>query len=340
MEPTSAHPQDPRGALRACGDPLWRRRTCASIGYAFGPAPRMGLRCAQRPLAFVGPIPAPTPAGRAVLLLAAMICLSACSERTVQVVTDPSEDAIARDSGTSDADSPSPPSANGAPDADMLPRPPLSDASSAPVAMCGAVACACNDGLDNDRDGQPDGQDLECTGPFDNDEATFGTGMEGSNGRCRDCFFDGNNSVVDDGCSYHRDCLTSVGPGDGRCGCDVGAECVASCQNRTPNGCDCFGCCEVTGDAAERFTVQLTDTCSAGALSDPAQCPPCVRDDTCFNPCGPCEACPGRPLSELDPACAEGGLPYRCDNGRVCGPGRPCQNDFYCLQGCCIPVVF
>src|SRR5687767_2487028 len=41
--------------------------------------------------------------------------------------------------------------------------------------------CACSDGLDNDDDGAIDVDDPECTGPTDNDEETFGTGIPGDN---------------------------------------------------------------------------------------------------------------------------------------------------------------
>ena len=46
---------------------------------------------------------------------------------------------------------------------------------------CGDVPCACSDGMDNDGDGLVDGFDPECTGPFDDDEATFATGIPGDN---------------------------------------------------------------------------------------------------------------------------------------------------------------
>ncbi len=35
--------------------------------------------------------------------------------------------------------------------------------------------------MDNDGDGLVDGFDPECTGPFDDDEATFATGIPGDN---------------------------------------------------------------------------------------------------------------------------------------------------------------
>src|SRR5688572_6561790 len=42
--------------------------------------------------------------------------------------------------------------------------------------LCGGD-CVCDNGLDDDEDGLIDGLDPECTGPFDNDEGTFATGI-------------------------------------------------------------------------------------------------------------------------------------------------------------------
>jgi hypothetical protein len=60
--------------------------------------------------------------------------------------------------------------------------------------LCGGP-CGCSDGIDNDGDGTIDGFDLECTGPADNDEGTFATGISGDNvdPKWQDCFFDGNS---------------------------------------------------------------------------------------------------------------------------------------------------
>ena len=49
--------------------------------------------------------------------------------------------------------------------------------------LCGGSGCACSDGKDNDGDGLIDGMDPECTGPLDNDEGSFATGIPGDNSR-------------------------------------------------------------------------------------------------------------------------------------------------------------
>src|SRR5688572_18721170 len=41
------------------------------------------------------------------------------------------------------------------------------------VVSCGSTPCACNNGVDDDADGKPDGFDEECTGALDDDEGTF-----------------------------------------------------------------------------------------------------------------------------------------------------------------------
>ncbi|MCA9583658.1 MAG: hypothetical protein KC416_17795, partial [Myxococcales bacterium] len=112
--------------------------------------------------------------------------------------------------------------------------------------LCGDVPCQCNDGIDNDNDGDTDGVDLECTGPQDNDESSFATGIPGDNKdpKWQDCFFDGNSGAGDDKCRYHTGCITGDKPLTDP-DCEVTQECVDFCGARTPNGCDCFGCCDV-----------------------------------------------------------------------------------------------
>ncbi len=48
-------------------------------------------------------------------------------------------------------------------------------------ARCGTHVCACDDGLDNDGEGLMDGVDPESTGPYDDDESSFATGIPGDN---------------------------------------------------------------------------------------------------------------------------------------------------------------
>jgi hypothetical protein len=82
--------------------------------------------------------------------------------------------------------------------------------------------------------------------------------------------------------------------GGGDCfDCDVSAACVDFCRPRTPNGCDCFGCCTVTRDDGATVDVVLTSECSLDSLDDKTACPRCVPSTDCVNECGECELCPG-----------------------------------------------
>lgn len=143
--------------------------------------------------------------------------------------------------------------------------------------------------------------------------------------------------------------------------------CHDFCSPLTPNGCDCFGCCtfdELDGTGpggADEFvwigalTTTGEGTCTFASIEDPALCPPCTPVGDCFNDCGPCELCVGR--DTLPPECLppgdggialdaevpDGGIPMRCPTGLVaCGlPGDPeCAPDFYCVTGCCQPIIF
>jgi hypothetical protein len=238
--------------------------------------------------------------------------------------------------------------------------------------LCGDAPCACSDGLDNDNDGFVDGFDVECTGPYDNDEGSFATGIPGDNRDpvWQDCFFDGNSGSGDDGCRYQTGCMTGeLQPDDSRC--TLTQECVDFCQPFTPNGCDCFGCCEVfTGD--ESVFVQIGSSCSLDQIDDETACPRCIQTTECVNTCGECELCAGKTVDDLPDSCFitpvgddmgtiptnDMGMPvddmgnvidlggggddpgYTCDNGeQVCAPDTPClANDEYCSLGCCIKI--
>ncbi len=227
---------------------------------------------------------------------------------------------------------------------------------------CGDVLCECNDGIDNDNDGTADGFDVECTGPYDNDESSFATGISGDNKdpKWQDCFFDGNSGAGDDGCKYHTECALPDGnPPAG--GCDVTQECLDFCAARTPNGCDCFGCCDIQTDQGV-ISVVISDSCDFENINDTDACPRCTRSDQCGNECGECELCPGK--TELPASCntgtggssgtggsgsggsgtggsGTGGSPgYTCDNGEtVCATSTDCGSGEYCQLGCCLPVV-
>jgi len=152
-----------------------------------------------------------------------------------------------------------------------------------PLGLCGGP-CACADGIDNDDDGLVDGFDSECIGASDDDEGSFATGIPGDNvdPKWQDCFFDGNSGAGDDGCRYSTDCFTGELDQDDR-DCQVSQECIDFCQPRTPNGCDCFGCCTFTlADGTERSVI-LEASCEEEHLEDCTECVPTTND--CKNEC-------------------------------------------------------
>jgi hypothetical protein len=216
--------------------------------------------------------------------------------------------------------------------------------------LCGDAGCVCANGLDDDDDGLVDGFDPECTGPFDNDEGTFATGIPGDNRdpKWQDCFFDGNSGAGDDGCRYHTECLSGEKPAsDPDCG--LTEACIDFCAPRTPNGCDCFGCCTVTLDSGETTDILTGTSCSLQQAQNAEACSPCVKSPTCGNACGRCELCPGKTIADLPADCAPssgvggaGGDPeepgFSCDGGeQPCGPDLPaCGANAYCSFGCCL----
>jgi hypothetical protein len=201
---------------------------------------------------------------------------------------------------------------------------------------------ACSNCIDDDGDGLLDAFDPECTGPLDDDERTFATGIPGDNRDfCQDCFFDGNSGHGDDGCQYHTDCLYGETPrAAGRSGCfqcEVSDECRSNCLDLTPNGCDCFGCCERPDAGGEPRYARLSETCQLDRADDPAACEICVPSSDCFNACDPCEICIGKltvdascdpPSGDPAPACP--------DDVPACSAQTPCPDGRYCLTGCCL----
>jgi hypothetical protein len=245
-------------------------------------------------------------------------------------------------------------SASGSADAGALDPyvlPPSVTLGEAGDVLCGSSLCACNNGVDDDADGKSDGFDEECTGALDNDEGTFSTGIPGDNSdpKWQDCFFDGNSGAGDDHCRYHADCLTGDKPAS-HPDCTVSAECHDFCEARTPNGCDCFGCCTVQLDDASSVSVLIAESCSLENVGDPALCPRCIPSTACGNTCGECELCPGTSIEDLAASCNEtpgsggagGDAPpaYGCDAGRaVCTSTSDCPGGNYCSLGCCLAFV-
>lgn len=209
---------------------------------------------------------------------------------------------------------------------------------------CDGSVYACGDGMDNDRDGTVDLFDPECTGPCDDDEGSFQTGLPGDNMDCKqDCFFDGNSGQGDDGCIWDLRC-DPENPG-GQIGCEyTGGNncnnqppnqdqgCIEFCEPYVPPGCDCFGCCEVaTPDGPVYIFLNSGPECSLDNLDGCESCT--YQIDDCGTPCVPedCQLCFGQ--DELPEGCDE----TECKYGDPCQNPEDCATDYYCLLGCCYP---
>ncbi len=233
-------------------------------------------------------------------------------------------------------------------------------------ALVGCVpgATQCTNCKDDDGDGLIDWLDPECTGPLDNDENSFATGIPGDNiDPCKqDCWFDGNSGSGNDGCLFASKCLK--GSTEPKCPYDPVAaadpkqcpppseKCIKYCKPLTPKGCDCAGCCQVFDPAGKMYQVKLTGTCTYETLSDPTKCPTCAPIADCNNPCGKCDFCLGK--LTLPPECypppPDAGVdapppedapppppPGDCPAGIAkCSPSVACPAGQYCLTGCCV----
>jgi hypothetical protein len=214
--------------------------------------------------------------------------------------------------------------------------------TTAGVVLCGDAPCQCNNGIDDDGDGTLDGFDVECTGAIDDDESTFATGIPGDNRdpKWQDCFFDGNSGGGDDGCRYPTECLTGeLSLSDEACA--VTQSCRDNCQPRTPNGCDCFGCCAIALPGGGRTDVLLVETCSAEKIGDVDACPPCVPSPECAEP--PVDPNPGDPDAgnpdPNDPGTPDADDPNSCGDRTACEEASDCQIGEFCAQGCCLVII-
>ena len=222
------------------------------------------------------------------------------------------------------------------------------------------TGCACSDGIDNDEDGLADEFDPECSGPYDNDESSFWTGIPGDNrgsNAARECFFDGNS-----------------GPGND-----------AMCADWTPNGCDCFGCCwiDVNGNGSAELVGMYTPGCktardpAAAAGTEGGACRPtgaacdtglscmtdgdgttrfctacgsCTQNTECVNPCEEGETCVGEPpgggggggggaggTGGTGGSGGSGSGQPMCPEGRTsCTVHADCPGSSeFCITGCC-----
>ncbi len=115
------------------------------------------------------------------------------------------------------------------------------------------------------------------------------------------------------------------------------ATCESYCGALTPNGCDCFGCCDIPGAATPVWLgseVSGAGSWTLDQVNNPALCKPCTQVPACLNTCDNCEICIGKP--DLPPECST----QTCDDAVPCGqPGQdPCVGAFFCVTGCCQPV--
>jgi hypothetical protein len=242
--------------------------------------------------------------------------------------------------------------------------------------VCVPTSSQCSNCMDDDGDGFIDGADVECSGPFDNDEATFATGIPGDNKDAvnQDCFFDGNSGAGNDGCNIHVCCLLGATT---KQECPIGAnqfnpnecpppigtgtisqQCKDECGKLAPPGCDCFGCCTVCDPNTDPIQCvdiavnpQTSPNCDATNILDPTKCLRCEKITDCGNSeCGgtSCILCPGQTEDDLDPSCSG---TAQCPDGILpCTPsstGGICADQHFCANGdpttgeggCCIQVL-
>ena len=222
-------------------------------------------------------------------------------------------------------------------------------------ALCRGKEYQCGNCDDDDGDGVVDALDPDCLGPCDDDELGLSTGLAGNQGAAckQDCYFDGDAGPGNDKCEWNQACdRLSVAPdyppsGEPRCkfGSNMGvdcagleavqaAKCLDTCLPLVPNGCDCFGCCELPGGSGNYHFIGVgrgAQGCQRDSLDDAAACPPCTPVPSCFNDCAKCETCVDK---APDPSCSPSG---GCPAGeRPCGADAACDFGDYCVTGCCV----
>lgn len=197
----------------------------------------------------------------------------------------------------------------------------------------------CANCIDDDGDGDVDGFDIQCAGPLDDDEGSFGTGIPGDNIDAvkQDCFFDGNSGGGNDGCDIHVCCILGAAT---KADCPIGANrynpddcppplgthplsqtCIDNCGAVTPPNCDCFGCCTVCDpdNPSSCFDVATNPAtspmCTPDVIDDPTKCLRCTKNTQCG---GGGSTCDGQACTEQD---------------------QTCPDSTYCSQGCCIGVI-
>jgi hypothetical protein len=209
--------------------------------------------------------------------------------------------------------------------------------------------------------------DPDCTGPCDNNEGGLYPNLPSQSPPCKvDCFFgteSNHDCYWDHACDQNETAANNyapesnvgpmcaynpakiVNPPGKTCAQLLATQstaCTNYCKPITPNGCDCFGCCELPAGTGHFVWLGSTNpqgahcTLDPTALDDPMICQPCTVVPACYNPCGPCKVCIGKPT--LEPGFANG---QTCDAGaQPCGQvgQAACQVGQFCKTGCCYPL--
>lgn len=218
--------------------------------------------------------------------------------------------------------------------------------------LCGSKLYACGNGIDDDGDGKVDLADPDCTTPCDDSENSLQTNLPGGNEPCKsDCFWDSDSGAGNDKCEWNLIC-DPENPGESKgcdydpatamtdkCSVEMPAECIDVCSTITPNGCDCFGCCEVTPPAGGNSVFIYLDSNSACSMDNLEACYTCTFHPGCNNTCNndECELCFGQSEDDLPEHCTDG---TSCDEGVMsCSTASDCAAGMFCQTGCCRDIV-
>jgi hypothetical protein len=233
------------------------------------------------------------------------------------------------------------------------------------VTQCQNHVYACGDCTDNDGDGKIDMNDPDCLGPCHNAENTYYGSVPGQAGpACTvDCYFDQDSGSGNDTCNWNHRCdplsvATKYPPeGDAACAFDIGTNtpgtgdscgrvpgytgdgglglydrqpstCLNFCQPLTPNGCDCFGCCELPAHSGKFVWLGSEDSsgngiCDKQSVANPDKCRPCTPVKGCVNDCKTCELCLGKDTlpAECTPKPPDGGTAGTAGASGAAGTG-------------------
>ncbi len=208
---------------------------------------------------------------------------------------------------------------------------------------CGIKLYKCGNGLDDDKDGKIDLLDPECTSPCDDDEGSYQTLLPGQNMDCKsDCYWDADSGVGNDNCQWNlkcdkqnpgKDIGCAYNAGEKMCTPQVPQLCLDVCVPLIPNGCDCFGCCQIAG---QFYYLNSNPQCN---LNNLAACNHCTFFPQCANPCDKqaCEVCFGEDVDDLPPECND---TPKCDVGVTpCETLADCPGGQFCQTGCCVDIV-